>query len=271
MLLLQRNKVKRLLALPLREPKPPSGIYLYPTLDLTLTQQRKMVNPYVSVDCVLLGFDGEQLNVLLVRQSGEDGIDSTGAYKLPGSLINMDEDIDTAAQRVLRQLTGLSQVKMTQFRAFGGTNRLANAADAVWLQRFHKLDKQLERIVTIAYLSLLRIDRRMERLQEGYEAQWVPVGKMPRLAFDHEEIVHTAVKEVERMARLTPTVLFDLLPRKFTAAQLRVLMETVAGMKSDIKNFHKKLAQMPYVVPLDEKEKGVSHRAARYYKFKNVK
>lgn len=230
-----------------------------------------MVNPYVSVDCVLLGFDGEQLNVLLVRQSAEGGVDSTGAYKLPGSLINMDEDLDDAARRVLRQLTGLSQVKMTQFRAFGGADRLANAGDAVWLQRFHKLDKQLERIVTIAYLSLLRIDRRMERLQGGYEAQWIPVGSLPRLAFDHEEIVRTAITEVERMARLTPMVLFDLLPRKFTATQLRLVMEHVAGMKIDVKNFHKKLAQMSYVVPLDEKEKGVSHRAARYYKFRNIK
>ena len=77
--------------------------------------------------------------------------------------------------------------------------------------------------------------------------------------------------EVKRMARLSPTVLFDLLPRKFTAAQLRLVMEHVAGAKPDIKNFHKKLAQMPYVVPLDEKEQGVNHRAARYYKFKNVK
>jgi ADP-ribose pyrophosphatase YjhB (NUDIX family) len=230
-----------------------------------------MVNPYVSVDCVLLGFDGEQLNVLLVRQTGEDGKDNTGAHKLPGSLINMDEDLDDAAKRVLKQLTGLSQVKMTQFRAFGGAKRLADAGDAIWLQRFHKLDKQIERIVTIAYLSLLRVDRRMERLQGGYEAQWVPIGKLPRLAFDHEEIVRTAVKEVERLARLTPTILFDLLPRKFTAAQLRLVMENVAGAKPDVKNFHKKLAQMPYVVPLDEKEEGVNHRAARYYKFKNVK
>ncbi|MDO4931267.1 MAG: NUDIX domain-containing protein [Prevotellaceae bacterium] len=227
-----------------------------------------MVNPYVSVDCVLLGFDGEQLNVLLISQSGEGGSDSTGAYKLPGSLINMDEDLDEAAQRVLYQLTGLTQVRMRQFRAFGGSDRLSNAADAVWLQRFHKLDKQLERVVTIAYLSLLRINRKVGKLDGGYEAQWVPVGELPQLAFDHEEIVRTAVAEVERLAQLSPTVLFDLLPRKFTATQLRIVMQHVAGIKCDVKNFHKKLAQMPYVVPLDEKEEGVNHRAARYYKYR---
>ncbi len=227
-----------------------------------------MVNPYVSVDCVLLGFDGEQLNVLLVRQSGAGGSISTGAYKLPGSLINMDEGLDDAAQRVLRQLTGLTSVRMTQFKAFGALNRLANPADNVWLQRFHQLDKQLERIVTIGYLSLLRIDRRMMKLDEGFEPRWMPMSELPPLAFDHNEIVASALQTVQNMARLQPAIMFDLLPRKFTASQLRVMMECVTGLKYDAKNFHKRMAQMVNVVPLEEKEEGVNHRAARYYKFK---
>ncbi len=230
-----------------------------------------MVNPYVSVDCVLLGFDGEQLNVLVVSQSVSSGSDSTGSFKLPGSLINMNEDLDEAAQRVLFQLTGLTQVQMRQFHAFGGTDRMNNQKDAVWHQRFHKLDRQFDRVVTIAYLSLLRIDRRMQKLDAGYEAHWVPLSELPHLAFDHDKIVKEATQAIQNMAQLNPTILFDLLPRKFTATQLRAVLQTVAGMKIDVKNFHKKLAQMPYVVPLDEKEEGVSHRAARYYKFDRKK
>ncbi len=230
-----------------------------------------MVNPYVSVDCVLLGFDGEQLNVLVVIQSSSDGSDSTGAYKLPGSPINMDEGLDEAAQRVLYQLTGLTQVHMWQFHAFGGVDRLSNVQDAVWLQHFHRLDRPFDRIVTIGYLSLLRIDRRMQKLDAGYKAHWVPLSALPHLAFDHDGIVQTAKEAVQRMAQLNPTILFDLLPRKFTATQLRTVLETVAGIRIDVKNFHKKLSQMPYVVPLDEKEEGVSHRAARYYKFDRKK
>lgn len=226
------------------------------------------VNPYVSVDCVLLGFDGTQLNVLLVRQCSTGGGDSTGSYKLPGSLINMDEDLDDAAQRVLKLLTGLEHVSMIQFRAFGGTNRLSNPSDSVWLERFHNLDHQIERIVTIAYAALIRIDRRMERLEGGYEACWMPIGKIPTLAFDHNDIVNAALEEVKARATLNPTMIFNLLPRKFTASQLRIVMEKVLNTTFDVKNFHKKLAQMPYVVPLDEKENGVSHRAARYYKFR---
>ncbi|NLV53426.1 MAG: NUDIX hydrolase [Bacteroidales bacterium] len=226
------------------------------------------VNPYVSVDCVLLGFDGTQLNALIVRQSETMG-DSAGIYKLPGSLIYMDEDLDEAAQRVLKQMTGLVQVNMMQFKAFGGADRLKNPADGVWLERFHHVDNShIERIVTIGYTSLLRIDRRMEKLQGGYEAQWMPINELPELAFDHRDIVSEAVKTIRQRALLDPTLLFNLLPRKFTATQLRVLMETVQGVRIDVKNFHKKIATMPYVVPLEEKEDGVNHRAARYYKFK---
>ncbi|MCH5174714.1 MAG: NUDIX hydrolase [Prevotellaceae bacterium] len=229
------------------------------------------INPYVSVDCVLLGFDGQQLNALVIRQSGVGGEDSTGSYKLPGSLIFMDENLDEAAQRVLKQFTGLVQVNMMQFKAFGGADRLKNPADSVWLERFHNLDHHIERIVTIAYTSLLRIDRRMEKLDGGYEARWMPVGELPPMAFDHNDIVREAVESIRQRTLLDPTLLFDLLPRKFTATQLRVLMETVQGVRLDVKNFHKKMATMPYVVPLEEKEDGVSHRAARYYKFKRRK
>ena len=169
-----------------------------------------VVNPYVSVDCVLLGFDGEQLNALIVRQNGKGEGGDAGIHKLPGSLIYMDENLDEAAQRVLCQMTGLVQVNMMQLKAFGGTDRLKNPADSVWLERFHHVENShIERIVTIAYLSLLRIDRRMTKLQGGYEAQWIPVSELPRLAFDHNDIVREAIESVKQKATLDPTLLFD--------------------------------------------------------------
>lgn len=234
------------------------------------------VNPYVSVDCVLLGFDGEQLCVLLVRQCGQNAVNTngeekTGIEKLPGSLIYLDENLDEAARRVLKQFTGLVQVNMYQFKAFGGPDRLKNPEDSIWLSRFYNLSHHIDRIVTIGYTSLLRIDRKMQKLEGGYEAQWMPVSEVPRLAFDHNAIVDEAVKSVRARATLDVTLLFDLLPRKFTAAQLRSVMEVVLGVKLDVKNFHKKLAQMPYVVALEEKEDGVNHRAARYYRFRKLK
>ena len=232
----------------------------------------RQVNPYVSVDCVLLGFDGTQLNVLVVRQK-EGGHDdnSTNNYKLPGSLIYMDENLDEAAKRVLKQLTGLVQIRMVQFRAFGDARRLANPNDTVWLERFHHLEHHLERIVTIAYLSLLRIDRKRENLQKDYDAQWTPISEIPQLAFDHNEIVNEAIKTVQRITSTNPTQIFDLLPRKFTAAQLHTVYQAVTGKSIDFRNFHKKIQSMPYVVQLEEKEQGVNHRAAHYFKFDRKK
>lgn len=225
------------------------------------------VNPYVSVDCVILGFDGTQMKVLVVRQTSKDGSVTTGGYKLPGSLINMDEDLDDAARRVLGQLTGLDDVDMIQFHAFGSPERLANPADAVWLERFHNLETKLERIVTVAYIAVILIDEKHHRLASGYEPRWVPVDDVPPLAFDHNAIVEAAVRRIASEARLRPTLIFGLLPRKFTATQLRVTMENVLQTHLDMKNFHKKMSQMPYVVPLDEHETGVAHRAARFYRF----
>lgn len=227
----------------------------------------RMVNPHVSVDCVLIGFDGEQLCALVIRQLDalhEEGLNN---YKLPGSLIYEDEDLDDAAKRVLMELTGLKSVKMIQFRAFGSKNRTRNPKDVRWLERFHSLNEKIDRIVTIAYLALLKIDRKYTQLSHQYEACWMPVKEIKELAFDHKQIVDEALIYIRQYVESTPSALFALLPRKFTASQLRVLYEVIYDKEIDVRNFHKKIALMEYVVPLEEKERGVAHRAARYYRF----
>ena len=117
------------------------------------------------------------------------------------------------------------------------------------------------------YLSLLKIDQRNRQLTDTYDACWTPVSEVKTLAFDHIQIFHDALTYIRHYVETNPSVMFDLLPRKFTAAQLRILYQLVYDKEFDIRNFHKKIALMPYVVPMEEKEKGVRHRAARYYKF----
>jgi hypothetical protein len=114
---------------------------------------------------------------------------------------------------------------------------------------------------------LLRIGRKHSNLEHIYEACWVAVDNLPQLAFDHSDIVDEALVKVRGMVVSSPIKLFELLPRKFTIAQLHVLYETIMGHSIDLRNFHKKVQSMPYVIPLDEKEQGVSHRAARFYRF----
>ena len=206
-----------------------------------IPKQIPLANNHISVDCVVIGFDGEQLKVLLVKRMGEENGEIYHDMKLPGSLIYMDEDLDEAAQRVLCELTGIKNVNLMQFKAFGSKNRTSNPKDVHWLER--AMQSRVERIVTIAYLSMVKIDRALDKSLDE------------------------ALTYIRQVVEFNPSMLFDLLPRKFTASQLRILFELVYDKPVDVRNFHKKIALMEYVVPLEEKQQGVAHRAARYYKF----
>lgn len=220
---------------------------------------------HISVDCVVVGFDGDRLCILLVERDGVEKGEAFHDMKLPGTLIYMDEDLDQAAMRVLNELTGLKNVKLTQFKSFGSKDRTKDPKDVHWLERAMK--SKVERIVTVAYLAMVKIDRKLNNSLTNYHAKWVPIEEIKSLAFDHNIIIKEALAYVKQFSEFNSILLFDLLPRKFTATQLRTLFEVIYGTKIDVRNFHKKIAQMSYVVPLEEKEQGVAHRAARYYTF----
>ena len=229
------------------------------------TTNQPLANNHISVDCVVMGFDGDQLKVLLIRRMGEEEGEVFHDMKLPGSLIYMDEDLDEAAARVLNELTGLKNVRLVQFKAFGSKDRTKDPRDVHWLERAMK--SKVERIVTIAYLSLVKIDRALNKGLENYQACWVALQDIGNLAFDHNLIIREAQTYIRQYVDTNPAALFDLLPRKFTASQLRTLYELVYGKAVDVRNFHKKIAMMEYVIPLEERQQGVAHRAARFYRF----
>ena len=220
---------------------------------------------HLSVDCTVLGFNGSRLEVLLIRRTGEEGGKEFHDMKLPGSLILDNEELDDAARRVLTELTGLKNIPLQQFRAFGSKDRTKDPKDVHWLE--HAQKAHVERIVTVAYVALVKIGRTIARDMEGSEALWVPVDALPPLAFDHNQIIAAALAHLRTSAVTDPSILYDLLPRKFTVTQLRTLYEVIFGVKLDPANFYKKMTQMPYVVALDERERGVAHRAARFFRF----
>ena len=222
-------------------------------------------DPHVSVDCVVLGFDGESLKVLLSRQGDEAPDNQYNSLKLPGRLLYADEDLDDAANDILNQLTGSRNHYVRQFRAFGSPNRTNNPKDVLWLE--NAIKQKIGRIVTIAYISLVRINNRTHRTFAGHDAAWYKVSELPELAFDHSYIISEVLKELESMSIHQPHALFELLPAKFTALQLRRVHEQIIGHELDVRNFSKLILSKPYIVPLDEWEQNVSHRAARYYKF----
>lgn len=222
-----------------------------------------MLYPHVSVDCVLLGVNEEKLCVLLVERADSPGdqID----YKLPGSLIYENEDLDDAAYRVLKESTGISKVQLKQFRCFGSPSRTQNKEDVLWLENASKL--KIGRIVTVAYLALCKISKRKNLSPKYKSAQWVPVNELPKLPFDHNEIVAAATSEIQQWIEIEPSIVFEYLPSRFTLYELRRTYETIFGKAFDIRNFHKKIASLAYVVPTNEMQEGVAHRAARYYRF----
>jgi len=221
---------------------------------------------YVSVDCVVFGFDKSQLYVLLVRRNSPDS--DTKGLKLPGSLIYQPEDADAAAIRVLNELTGIRKMTLKQFKAFTSPERIADKEDAEWLE--YAYHNSIDRLITIAYLSLCKITRKLNVASKYNAVEWIPVKQLPRMPFDHNQIVEESLKEIREWVENDPVILFELLPVKFTATELRLLYEAIHNQKFDARNFHKKMSQMQYVISLEEYQENVNHRAARYYKFDRV-
>lgn len=219
---------------------------------------------HISVDCVVLGFDGDNLKVVLIKPK-HDEVAGMSNRKLPGGLIYMDENLDDAAARVLNELTGMNKVSMVQFKAFGSKDRTKNPRDVLWLERV--VQSKIDHIITIGYLATVEISGKWSKQLAAHDASWVEVGQEGELAFDHNVILREAVQYFRYLVGMDLSYLFALLPAKFTVAQFRNLLGLVKGKVYDVKNFHKKLPQMPYLVALDEREMGVAHRAAKYYRF----
>ncbi len=225
-------------------------------------------NPHVSVDCVVFGFDGEKLKVLLIERNIAENNELYNDKKLPGSIILANEDLDDAASRILTELTGLKNIYLSQFKSFGSPDRTKNPRDILWLENTTQL--KIGRIVTVAYVALIKIDRKIQFKNEETQANWYDIDDVARmnLAFDHAEIINKGLEHVRHNLDIEPHLLFELLPRKFSITQLQSLYDKVHQTRSDVRNFRKKVAQWPYVVALDELEEGVAHRAARLYKYK---
>lgn len=232
-----------------------------------MNQDALNFDPHVSVDCVILGYDGKSLQVLLSRRGSEAPEEQYNNLKLPGRLLHTNEDLDEAALDIITKCSGKSHPLFKQFRAYGSLTRTQNPKDVRWLE--NAIKQKIHRIVTISYLSLLRISSRSLRTAEQNDMEWHSVRQLPQLAFDHNQIITETLQELYQMAGQQPQLLFEMMPPKFTATQLRHLHEQVSGKSIDVRNFAKLMMNKPYIIPLEEFEQNVSHRAARYYRFKN--
>ena len=219
------------------------------------------INPHVSVDCVIFGFDDKKINVLLIeKEKTQDEISNSHTLKLPGNLILENEDLDASAYRTLKELTGLDKIFLKQFHVFGSPNRLAHEEDLNWLKITSKIP--VERVVTIAYYSLIKL----HESNQTDKTIWLPVDELPDLVFDHNLIVRKALETLQKEVRTEPVV-FELLPHKFTLRKLQNIYEAILGKTLDNRNFRKKLLPLKFLININEKETGVNHKPALLYKF----
>ena len=223
------------------------------------------INPHISVDCVIFGFSKNQLKVLLIRRSfTEPSGRLINDHKLPGDFIANNEDLDLAASRTLEELTGLKDIYLQQFELFGRPDRISKSMDIQWLNE--TTGHKIERVVTAAYYSLINITDTNSAFAIKNKATWIDVRKVPKLAFDHSTIITRGLSHLQQKLRSEP-IGFELLPEKFTIRELQSLYEVILDCELDNRNFRKKILKSKYLVQLEEKQSGVAHKPAYYYRF----
>ena len=202
-------------------------------------------HPSVTTDCVIFGFDGTKLGVLLVERGVEP---YKGRWAFPGGFLRMDESAETCALRELQEETGLTNAYIKQFHTFSDPNR-----------------DPRERVLTVAYYALVR----MQDVQGGDDAAkaaWFPLDEVPSLAFDHDRILRVALKELRKQIHFEP-IGFELLSEKFTIKELQLLYEAILDVKFDRRNFYNKMMHLEILSQLDEKVFNSPKKEARLFKF----
>lgn len=226
--------------------------------------ESKNLNPNVSVDCVVFGFDNERLNVLLLEQKLKDK--GKIQFALPGDLILNDEGLDNAANRVLKELTQLEGIFLRQFHTFGDPLRVKDIKDLDWLQSFR--ENPQARVITVAYFALVKMgDFEPEASSFAERVFWCDVKEVPSLAFDHDLILQKGWEFLKSDFEYRRTG-FELLPEKFTLSQVQKLYEIILDKNLDKRNFRKKILKENLVTPTNEKQKGVLHKPAMLYEIK---
>ena len=206
------------------------------------TNQTRLLS---AIDCIIFGFDGLDLKILLIKRGFEP---QKGKWSLMGGFIQAGEGFGEAAIRVLKQLTGLEGIYLEQLYAFGDPGR-----------------DPIERTISVAYFALIDIHKYEKQLSDDYHAEWFLLNNIPRLIFDHSVMVRMAKEKIRYKAAMHP-LLFELLPDRFTITQLQTLYEELYNTKFDKRNFSRKVLSTSLLIKLAEKDKENSRKGAYFYK-----
>lgn len=205
---------------------------------------------HLAVDCVIFGFDGDRLKLLLYKR---DFNPEKGNWSLMGGFLRLNENIDEAAYRVLARITGLRNVFLEQLSVFSSVTR-----------------DHAGRVVSIAYYALVNIHDYDSCMLKQYGAEWFTIDSLPELIFDHTEIVLRALRRLKRKTKSQP-IGFELLPENFTITQLRKLYEAIYQRELEPANFRRKLLSMELLDRLPIKDMNSSRKGAYLYAFNKDK
>ena len=201
---------------------------------------------FVSVDCIIFGFDEGHLRVLIGKRQMDPG---RGEWSLYGGFVGPDESVDDAASRTLFELTGLRNLYMRQVGAFGSIDRDPG-----------------ERVISIAYCALINVKDYDDRLREEHGVEWVNYNQLPAMYSDHREMIRKARRMMQEKIKTEP-ISFRLLPNLFTLTQLQCLYEAVNGEQVDKRNFRKRIKDMEFIEKTELIDKTGSKRGVYLYRF----
>jgi ADP-ribose pyrophosphatase YjhB (NUDIX family) len=198
----------------------------------------------VAVDSIIIGFDGFDYKILLIQRGFAPEKEK---WSLMGGFVQINESVDEAANRILKQLTGLEDVYLEQLHVFS-----------------KPLRDPIERVIAVAYVALIDIQKYQQQINDDFHARWFLLKELPKLIFDHEEMVKTALESLRYKAAFHP-ILFELLPEKFTLPQLQAMYEGLFDTKFDKRNFSRKVLSTNLLKKEKDKDKSSSKKGAFFY------
>lgn len=217
-----------------------------PNINVALKDIKDYAKIAISVDCVIFGYNGNQLKILVLES---DMPPYKTQLSLIGDMVDVDEDLDQAALRILKERVGFTDVYLEQVMAFGKLNR-----------------HPLGRVITVSYYSLISMSDHEPSSVLPLPAKWVDIYSIKNMAFDHIEILHAALDQLRKSVRFNP-IGFNLLPAEFTLSQLQNLYESIMNQSLDKRNFRKKITAMGFLTDCHKNQIQVAHRPARLFKF----
>ncbi|MFC1622690.1 NUDIX domain-containing protein [Patescibacteria group bacterium] len=201
----------------------------------------------IATDVVIFTIKDEKLQVLLIKMKKKPFSEQ---WACPGGLVKSNEDVDISAKRQLKTKAGVDNIYLEQLYTFGKVRR-----------------DPFGRVVSVAYFALIpNANIKLKTTKEYTDVKWFNIDKLPKLAYDHLEIIQTAVERLK--AKLTYTnIIYGLLPKDFTLTELQKIYESILNKKLDKRNFRKKILSLKLIKKVNKQKSGEAYRPADLYTF----